>query len=347
MKISLTLFNYRTNFMSNNNDIYLTEKWNSNLEIFQFKTSGSTGIPKKINAHRKHLEASAKRTLEFLNIKEGIILNCLSSTHVGGAMQVIRSLVSDLELQSIPPSSNPFENQSIDWDRIALLSLVPYQLELLFDNYKDKLKRCQNILLGGAPLSEQLRIKIKEHQLTNCYETYGMTETLSHIALKNTCTEASYKCLKGVSISQDNRDCAIIADKQLNIPHLITNDIIQLHSASEFTWKGRYDNVINSGGLKHISETLEDKINKKLINRRLFIYKCQDVMLGETVNIAVENKSIIYELTKKEYYKEILNQYEIPKTIIFLPEFKETKNQKILREKSIEKYTSITPISIT
>ena len=101
--------------------------WQEGTDVFEFKSSGSTGTPKKIFATRKQLEASAKRTLEYLKIDIGIIVNCLNNKHIGGAMQVIRSLVGNLDLLELKPSKNPFNNEKINWRNISLLSLVPYQ----------------------------------------------------------------------------------------------------------------------------------------------------------------------------------------------------------------------------
>lgn len=301
---------------------------------FTLKTSGSTGKPKEIILLEQHVKNSALRTLKSLKIHSGTVLNCLSTEHVGGFMQVQRSKYGELKLINLTPSKNPFKDKKIPWQEIALLSLVPYQLDHLLDLYPKELALCKNILLGGAPLSKKLKNKISLMGLTNCYETYGMTETLSHIALKKTNFETEFTALEGITLDTDERDCLIINDTKLDIEGLVTNDIVKITSSNSFIWLGRADHVINSGGLKHLVEELENKIEQLPINHRIMVFSRKDEKLGETIHLAIESEDEISTFTKKIFYSKLLSNYEIPKTVVFLPQFIESKTQKIMRNET-------------
>lgn len=316
-------------------------------ELISLYTSGSTGKPKEIQVQKKHVENSAKRTLDYLSINSGTILNCLSIDHIGGFMQKERARIAGLKFISLKPAKDPFKNVEIPWSEISLLSLVPYQLDFLLDSYPNELSLCSNILLGGAPVPNHLAEKVRKNNLTNCYETYGMTETLSHIALKNTLTQSQFHVLNGITLKSDERDCLVVSDSELEIEGLVTNDIVKITSPSTFKWLGRHDNVINSGGIKHVIELLEDQISKNSGNYRIMIYSLEHPELGETINLIVESNNPILELTQKEFYLSFLNKYQVPKHTTFIPKFSETATQKILRKNTISKASSYKRHKIT
>ena len=156
-----------------------------------------------------------------------------------------------------------------------------------------------------------------------------MTETITHIAAKKIGAEA-FTALPNVTVSADNRDCLVIKAKNISKDPIITNDIVKLISDTQFIWEGRFDNVINSGGIKLMPEQIEDKLSTR-IPRRYFVYGQPDEALGEKVILYVEGEPI----TINQSVFDVLNKFETPKEIVFIPKFKETATGKIMRKESI------------
>jgi O-succinylbenzoic acid--CoA ligase len=187
------------------------------------------------------------------------------------------------------------------------------------------------VLLGGAAANNSLLKEIQSIN-TQVYATYGMTETLSHIALKKINGDLKsdlFSILPGVSISIDDRDCLIV---KVFGKTFITNDIIRLVDDNRFEWLGRYDNVINSGGLKFIPEQIESKL-QYLIKYRYYISSEKDNDLGNIIVLYIESEkfSIEKEDSLFEEMRKVLSKYEIPKSIYYLDSFSETSNGKLIR----------------
>lgn len=314
-------------------------EWFSEKEFFIVPTSGSTGIPKLIKVTRQQMQYSAKMTGEALKLKKGMnAFVCLSTQHIAGKMMLVRAFELDLNLTIVTPSSNPFEDFSPT--KIDFIALVPFQLQsILESNQSNFLENCHAIIVGGAPVSYDLAQKIK-HKKSPIFSTYGMTETVSHIALKllNGKTKENYfQCLPNVIIKQDERNCLTIQSPVSNNEILITNDLVNITSPSSFEWLGRVDNVINSGGIKIQIEQVEQKITEyfyeKNIANRFIIGGINDEQFGTKVVLIIEGKCAI-ELNS---LKPILTKYELPKLIFFIPSLVETKTGKIDRKQSINK----------
>ena len=159
-----------------------------------------------------------------------------------------------------------------------------------------------------------------------------MTETASHIALKNISNgDDFFELLNGISINLDNRNCLTIYAPELSPKKIITNDVVELLSSDKFIWKGRYDNVINSGGIKLYPEEIEQQISKH-ISERFFIAKMDDNLLGEKVILIIESES---EINLKNAFEK-LDKYAVPKEIFYISSFNETENGKIQRNKTLE-----------
>ncbi len=162
------------------------------------------------------------------------------------------------------------------------------------------------------------------------YETYGMTETITHIAAKKT-GEKNFTVLPNVKVSADERDCLVIDAKNISKDKIVTNDIVNLVSDTQFSWKGRFDNVINSGGVKLMPEKIEDKLST-LIPRRYFVSGQPDETLGQKVVLYVEGAP----LTIEDNVFAVLDKFEKPKEVVFIPKFEETATGKIQRRESME-----------
>jgi o-succinylbenzoate---CoA ligase len=204
--------------------------------------------------------------------------------------------------------------------------MVPLQAK----NSLKKLKqtKIKKLIIGGVRIHKALEKELVKLPM-EIYETYGMTETITHIAAKRIGEEA-FTTLPNVSVSSDERYCLVVNAKNISEKPIITNDIVKLISDKQFIWEGRIDNVINSGGVKLMPEQIEYKLST-LIPRRYFIFGQPDEDFGEKVVLYVEGEPMVIE----DSVFDVLNAFEMPKEISFIPKFKETATGKIMRKESI------------
>ena len=320
--------------------------WGRGNQKFEQKTSGSTGKPKVIELKRQHMEASAKLSLTALNIpKNQPAILAISTAFIGGKMLLVRAIVNESPVLLLPPSTT-FSSEAIpEQFRVgAWLSLVPLQAtSLLNDAYGGKLlKMATNVLLGGGPVSDVLKVAVQQIQ-TPFYSSYGMTETCSHIALQRlngNKANAYYQALPGVALSKDSRNCLVIDGPMLESP-VVTNDVVELLSKSQFKVLGRADNIINSGGVKIMPEIIEAaaevylaKVNAPI--KALASYKVH-ATLGQEVVLMLESEESLTTHVEQDlisYLKENLPKYWMPKKVIYVPEFKYLSSGKVDREGS-------------
>ncbi|WMJ73568.1 AMP-binding protein [Cytophagaceae bacterium ABcell3] len=321
------------------------QAWEKGEKYFQINTSGSTGKPKPITLTRNQMEASAHMTAEALGLQKGDkILLCINTAYIGGLMMLVRAMVLDLELIISSPSSNPLHNIDPE-QKLDFTALVPIQLENILKQSPEKIHILNNmkaIIVGGAPVNESLKT-LSNIITAPVYNTYGMTETVSHIALKkiNNQNQKSdiFTALKGVNLGQDHRGCLTISAPSTDYKQIITNDVVELISSDQFIWKGRADNAINTGGIKVHPEELEKKVsnilNEHEIPCHFFITSVPDDFLGEKIILVTEGKKEELE-TIGQLLKNKLGKYENPKALYNLNRFVYTKNDKINRIKTKE-----------
>jgi O-succinylbenzoic acid--CoA ligase len=313
----------------------LIKSWLSGTQTFTLKTSGSTGIPKEITLSRTQLIHSAKRTIKALSLSaDDTALVCLDTKYIAGKMMLVRALEANMKIVAVAPAANPIRDLYMQPDFAAF---VPLQLDEIFkhEGSADRLNQFKSIILGGASVNTSLLEKIKK---LSCpvYATYGMTETVSHIALQKLNgpdPQDYFETLPGIEIKTDERDCLVIVLPDFPEP-VITNDLVMIINNSGFKILGRYDNIINSGGIKLMPETIEKKIESLLTNRNFFVAGIGDDRLGQKLVLVIEGK-LQQELPAA--LKLALAIYEIPKEIFYLDEFVRTETQKINRLQTIEK----------
>lgn len=302
--------------------IFLSQ-WLDENDFIEVQTSGTTGKPKIIKINKQAMVNSAIATGVFFDLKEGdSALCCLPVKYIAGKMMLVRAMVLGWNLEVVEPKSNPLETMSKFYDFVAM---VPLQVE----NSIDKLHQIKKLLIGGASISQELASRIIEEQC-EVYESYSMTETVTHIALRRI-GEKYFETLPNVTLALDDRGCLIIDAPFINSEKIITNDLVELISETQFIWKGRVDNVINSGGIKLFPEQIEEKI-KPYINRRFFVAGIDDILLGQKVVLVIEGEKFAVEDT---VFLE-LGKYEKPKEIHFVSKFAETETGKIKRKEIIE-----------
>lgn len=306
------------------------EEWFSDSTTVKVQTSGSTGVPKVFDIEKKKMINSAEMTCDFLRLKEGnTALICLPVEYISGKMMVVRSIIRKLNLIIVDPSTNPLENIN---DEVDFCAMTPLQVE----NSLNKLYLIKNLIIGGAAISENLKAKLNDYrsEIRNSgriFETYGMSETLSHIGLKQILPEAEdyFTVFENISISTDEKGCLKIFAPNLNSEILQTNDLVEIKNENQFRFLGRIDNVINSGGAKIFPEQLEALVKKEIPNEVIFL-GVNDESLGQKLVLAIEGEKSEY-LIKKISEMTFEKNFHKPKEIIFIEKIPRTPNGKVNR----------------
>lgn len=307
-------------------------EWFDNKNFIKVKTSGSTGIPKKITLQKIHMKESAKATLNFLNLEKGDkALLCLPANYIAGKMMIVRWLIGELKLNYIKPSLDLKFSLNEKFDLIAI---IPSMISDILKSGKEKnLEFFKNILLGGSEISlaDEKQIRTLNNRI---WHTYGMTETITHIALRRLNGSAHsefFTALQGVNLSISEEDTLIINYPKLGITNLITNDLSLINKDGNFKILGRKDNVIISGALKLHPEELEKKI-EDIFKNNYFIYGIPDEKLGQKTVLFIEGKTL--ESAEQIFFKlkKRLNKNQVPKKIINVKYFEKTENGKLIRK---------------
>lgn len=330
--------NYKSSAEKHLQDIGLfLEAWFDENPLIEVQTSGSTGAPKKMWVKKQYMVNSAKATQDFFELPaQTSALLCLPATYIAGKLMLVRALTLGWEMDSVKPQAHPLEVHKKRYDFIAF---TPYQLEKSMEN----LHLANKIMVGGGMVSSTLLEKIQNIP-SEIFETYAMTETLTHIAAKRINDPLNenlppFTLLKDIEISTDNRDCLIIKAPKVSDEIIYTNDIVALESDTTFRLKGRYDNVINSGGIKIFPSEVEDKLSQ-FISTRFFVTGLPDDTLGEQLMLFIEDSfsaTRLQEVEKNIADSQTLGRYEIPKRIIFVENFVETHTGKINRPDTMKK----------
>lgn len=318
------------------------QRWLSGQQQFEIHTSGSTGTPKKIFISRQSMIASANGTIQALGLQANqTCLVCLDTSYIAGIMMLVRSLEIGMNIIAVEPCANPFEG--IDPNgKIDFTALVPYQVKAILQSpQKIFLNQLTSVLIGGAPLDHSTKLALQSCR-SSFFETYGMTETISHIALmqlNGSGRSNFFTTLPGVAIRQDERGCLCIVTSYLD-NEIVTNDIVEMVDVNKFIWLGRWDNVINTGGLKVFPETIETKIEGIFVQLNItnwfFITGLPDERWGQAVSLIVEGKLSEYQEEElKQILKSKLYKFEVPRSIICLPSFIRTDSGKINRMKTL------------
>lgn len=235
--------------------------WLSDNDFMMLYTSGTTGKPKEIKLMKNSMTISARNTCSLLQLKAGdTALLCMPVEYIAGKMMIVRCFVNDMNLLTTAPRSTP---DLSGHPRIDLCAMVPMQVSNLLLCRTD-LNPVKKLLIGGAEINHELEASLLKIP-SEVFATYGMTETCSHVAIRRLngpAPQEAFHAMPGVTLSADDRDCLVINAAYLP-GAVITNDIIRFTSPGVFTWLGRYDNLINSGGVKIVPEEVESLIMTK------------------------------------------------------------------------------------
>ncbi len=334
------------------------QSWQSGQSEFTLHTSGSTGTPKPIQLTRAQMQASAHLTGQALGLKPGdAALVCLNIHYIAGIMMLVRGLELSLSMTIIEPTSNPLAGFNSATDHFDFTALVPLQLQTILEstgNELEILNGMKAILVGGAATSPALEQALQVIKAP-IYATYGMTETVSHIALRRlNGPEATdfFTALAGVELGTDERNCLHITSAATNFERIQTNDVVEFidyssASPTRFRILGRADRIINSGGVKVQPERVEQVIQAVLaqaqpsLNRsvpRLFVTGLPDERLGQRIVLMYEQGANstgqegipdkIWDVVL-ETIREQLGPYAVPKEVIAISHFVETPTGKV------------------
>lgn len=309
--------------------------WHSPSPTILVHTSGSTGKPKPMLVEKKRMEASARLTCEVLTLKPGdSALLCMPLDYIAGKMMVVRSIVGKLNLVCVEPSGHPLKGLN---EAPVFAAMVPMQVynSLKVDEERRLLCGIKHLIIGGGAVSKEMAAELQT--LPNAvWSTYGMTETLSHIALRRlNGNEASewYEPFESVDVAMNDEGCLMINAPLVCSKTLITNDIAEIApDGRHFRIRGRKDNVICSGGIKMQIEEIEAKLHPH-VNVPFIITKRKDEKFGETVVMLAETKDIDM---LKTVCQERLSKYEQPHYYIYTNSIPTTETGKPARARAME-----------
>ena len=297
-------------------------EWHNDSPFVRVKTSGSTGAPKPMMVEKRRMLNSARITCDFLGLREGdTALLCMSLDYIAGKMMVVRSIERNLKLLSVPPSGHPLATVNAP-SPLDFAAMVPMQVynTLQVPEERARLMQVRHLIIGGGAIDEAMEAELRTFPHA-VWSTYGMTETLSHIALRRLNGPAAsewYMPFPSVSISQTPDGCLVIDAPEVCPEPLVTNDIVEIAS-SRFRILGRKDNVICSGGIKIQIEEVERQLRPHL-HAPYLLSKRQDGKFGEIAVLltegSVEEARLICERVLPKYHqpKAYLHVARIPLT---------------------------------
>ncbi|MBA99467.1 MAG: hypothetical protein CMN34_00900 [Saprospirales bacterium] len=297
------------------------------IQYFSFQTSGSTGKPKNISIHREQIMASALTSLTFFELTAGQrVLLCLSTERIGGCMLLYRAVLGQLEVFVTEPSRSVPCELPVDFT-----SLVPLQFHALRENNPEHFNQLGTILLGGSPIDQDTESFIQGLD-NEVYQSFGMTETVSHIALRKVGYESAYTCLPNISVAKGDQNELLISAPSITGQEILrTQDVVSIINDKQFIWKGRLDFAINSGGVKIYPEEVEALCAQK-IAEPLVVSSAQDKALGSIIVLCIESsdgKSLerIQRVLDTIYFP----RYHRPKKVLRISKIPRLESGKINR----------------
>ncbi len=318
-------------------------QWVQGASTFEVSTSGSTGSPQVVRATRQRMMVSIEMTRQALNLgQQHTALLCISAEFIGGKMMLARALHLGMNVVCVPPSAHPLRSLPL---RPNFLAMVPLQLQSVLEDSANHLTDTHATIIGGAPVSLALEEAVRDRISAPVYSTYGMTETLSHVALRRlngSLASDHFSVLGDIAIAVDARGCLKLKGGITNGQWLVTNDLVALRDERHFLWQGRHDWVINSGGVKVSPERVEPVIEKHLLNwlprplPRFLVAGRPDTPLGERVVLLIETTD---RLTLPSDWQDRLAtdlpQYHGPKEVHYIATFAETDSGKVDRRATL------------
>ena len=326
-------------------------EWNSPSETLLVHTSGSTGKPKPMWVEKQRMLNSAHITCDFLGLRPGdSALLCMSLDYIAGKMMVVRSIERKLRLFSVKPSGHPLSDESLtkmvemDFDFVAMVPMQVYNT-LQVPQERERLSRIKHLIIGGGAIDDALAEELRSLPGA-VWSTYGMTETLSHIALRRLNGEEAsewYQPFDSVGVSLNSDGCLVIDAPLVCSEPLVTNDIAEIkqqetssHSSDAssslktssphvlFRIKGRKDNVICSGGIKIQIEEVENLLRQHL-DAPFLLAKKKDEKFGEIAVLVTESGDLE---GVEAICRQVLPKYWVPRQYLHFDQLPMTETGK-------------------
>jgi len=307
-------------------NLFLKE-WFSPSPTIRLHTSGSTGVPKEITVRKEQMLQSARMTCDFFQLKKGDrALLCLPLDYIAGKMMVVRAICAGLDLYPVVPSGHPLTGVAEQYDFAAMVPLQVYN-SLQSEEEKQRLSQIRQLIIGGGAMDAQLEESLRE--LPNAiYATYGMTETVSHIALRNISGSGAdryYTPLPGVVLSLSDEQTLIIDAPRVADAPVVTNDMAEVRADGTFRILGRKDNVINTGGIKVQTEEVE-QILRPHMTGNFAITSLPHPKLGEAIVLLIE--PVADPGAVRETVRKLLPRYQQPLHILTVKAVPQTGSGK-------------------
>lgn len=306
-------------------------EWFNPLPVLKVQTSGSTGTPKELWVEKERMRNSARLTVAFLGLQAGdSALICMPLKYIGGKMVIVRALIAGLNLIPVTPSGHPMATLET---APVFAAMTPMQVfnSIQIATEKERLEQIQHLIIGGGAIDNELAQVLKKFPKA-VWSTYGMTETLSHIALRRLSgPKASewYTPLSQVSLSLSAEGTLIIQAPTVNPETLVTNDLVTFNSEGQFRIIGRKDNVINTGGVKVQIEQVETLLKPRL-TFDIQITGVPDPKFGERIVLLAETGENLND-RQRNLLEEAFNSlppYWRPKETIPVPSLPKTGSGK-------------------
>lgn len=302
-------------------------EWLSDVPAITLRTSGSTGRPKEILAGKRQMRSSARRTCRALGIEPGsTTLLCMPMDYIAGRMVCVRAWECGLRLIAVPPSLHPLSTLHKAPHFAAMTPAQVYE-SLSVPDEAALLRQIRVLLVGGGSVGDETARSL--HSMAGAWATYGMTETLSHIALRPFAGEDdAYTPFPDVSLSTDGRGCLVVSDSATGVEGLATNDLAELLPDGRFRILGRVDNVICSGSLKWQAEDLEARLAPLPVPFR--IGSVPDERLGQAIALLYEAPpgSGVTEELLRNLCRRLLPRHAVPRLFVRVPALPQTPTGK-------------------
>jgi O-succinylbenzoic acid--CoA ligase len=326
------------------------QAWFTAQDGFEQYTSGSTGEPKRIYITREQMIQSAELTITYLGLQHlSHAWLPISAEYIGGKMLLVRALLCGMDISIAEPTSVVFSTLPAQ-HTFNFTSVVPMQLQELLHNHTavERAQQFNHILIGGAALDASLEAGLQHLQHVQLWHTYGMTETVSHIALRKingALPEKAFTAFSNVELDTDERSCLRIKAAVTNYQWLQTNDVVELSDEKTFRVLGRADDVVNSGGVKIFPATIEPLIKQALdecaISYSFFTGSIPDERLGQQYVLVMESAPL--DARQKELLFAALRsripRFQVPKALFFLDRFLYTDSGKLNKMKMLSAFS--------
>jgi o-succinylbenzoate---CoA ligase len=326
-------------------------------------TSGSSKKPKAVLLSFENLIQSALiGNKVLLHTEKDKWLASLPFYHIGGFSIIFRSLMFGTSIVVPASISNDNIKEAITKYHPTLASLVSTQLKKFVDINFIPPKELRMVLLGGGFSDKELILKAIDLKW-NIAKVYGSTETSSFIAIMDKDEvkrkpEASGKAIlpnqvfiysgdeetlsmksgevivKSPAVMKGYYKSSSETKTKLKKDLFATGDIGYLDEEGFLFVEAKRSDLIVSGGENIFPAEIEKKILIHKDIKEVCVIGIEDKTWGQVVSAAVmlKKNAELSASELKNFLKDKLAGYKIPKKILFVDELPKTELGKVIRE---------------